>query len=134
MIGDWITSYVSQRAGDVESARPHVVHVHLAIYDLATCSVTIIGRRLRYKTPSSDNANWFASQGIKSLPKAVILAEARENRLCELVDGTLVEHAMAFEESRLAAKLIHDSSDKGCAGIRHARAGPDWPSRRSIAV
>ncbi len=30
--------------------------------------------------------------------KDVIDAEARENRLCELVDGTLVEKAVGFEE------------------------------------
>ena len=47
----------------------------------------------------------------------------RENRLCELVDGTLVEKAMGFEESRLAAELIHlvksylDRNDLGiCVG------------------
>ena len=38
--------------------------------------------------------------------KDVIEAEMRENRLCELVDGTLVEKAMGFEESRLAGRLI----------------------------
>jgi Uma2 family endonuclease len=32
--------------------------------------------------------------------------EARENRLCELVDGTLVEKAMGFNESLLAGALI----------------------------
>jgi hypothetical protein len=36
----------------------------------------------------------------------VVEVEARENRLCELVDGTLVEKAMGFEESRLAAELF----------------------------
>ena len=39
--------------------------------------------------------------------KDVIEAEARENRLCELVDGTLVEKAMGFEESRLAGELLY---------------------------
>ena len=34
--------------------------------------------------------------------KDVIEAEERENRLCELVDGTLVEKAVGFEESRVA--------------------------------
>ncbi len=37
--------------------------------------------------------------------KDVIEAEERENRLCELVDGTLVEKAIGFEESRLAIEL-----------------------------
>jgi Uma2 family endonuclease len=37
----------------------------------------------------------------------VIDIEAREDRLCELVDGVLVEKAMGYEESALAALLIH---------------------------
>jgi hypothetical protein len=37
----------------------------------------------------------------------VIDIEAREDRLCELVDGVLVEKAMGVEESELAALLIH---------------------------
>jgi hypothetical protein len=36
----------------------------------------------------------------------VIEMEARTNRLFELVDGTLVEKAMGFRESMLAAALI----------------------------
>jgi Uma2 family endonuclease len=36
----------------------------------------------------------------------VIRMEQRENRLCELVDGVLVEKAMGFTESRIAAILI----------------------------
>jgi len=36
----------------------------------------------------------------------VLEAEARTGRLCELVDGTLVEKAMGYYESRLAAVLI----------------------------
>jgi Uma2 family endonuclease len=36
----------------------------------------------------------------------VIAAHDRENRLCELVDGTLVEKVMGFDESRFAALLI----------------------------
>jgi hypothetical protein len=39
--------------------------------------------------------------------KDVIEAEARDNRLYELVDGTLVEKAVGFEEARLAARLVH---------------------------
>jgi Uma2 family endonuclease len=53
----------------------------------------------------------------------VIEAEERENRLCELVDGTLVEKAVGFEESRLAIRLGHlvssylDENDRGvCVG------------------
>jgi Uma2 family endonuclease len=37
----------------------------------------------------------------------VIEAEARTDRLCELVDGVLVEKAMGYYESRLAVILIH---------------------------
>jgi Uma2 family endonuclease len=38
--------------------------------------------------------------------KDVLEVEARENRLCELVDGTLVEKAVGFDEARLAARLV----------------------------
>lgn len=38
--------------------------------------------------------------------KDVIEAESRYNRLCELIDGTLVEKALGFYESRLAVILI----------------------------
>ena len=34
-------------------------------------------------------------------------AEARSNRICELIDGTLVEKTMASLESMLAAELIY---------------------------
>ncbi len=37
----------------------------------------------------------------------VIEVEARENRLCELVDGTLVEKAVGFDEARVAARLVY---------------------------
>jgi Uma2 family endonuclease len=36
----------------------------------------------------------------------VIAIHAREKRLCELVDGTLVEKPMGYDESRLAVELI----------------------------
>src|SRR6266481_824184 len=36
----------------------------------------------------------------------VIAVHASEKRLCELVDGTLVEKPMGYEESRLAVELI----------------------------
>jgi Uma2 family endonuclease len=51
----------------------------------------------------------------------VIDIETRENRLCELVDGVLVEKAMGYFESRLAAVLIYyiesflDGRDLGTA-------------------
>ena len=55
--------------------------------------------------------------------KDVIEAEEHEKRLCELVDGTLVEKAMGFEEVRVASQLGHfiqsylDEHDRGiCVG------------------
>jgi Uma2 family endonuclease len=55
--------------------------------------------------------------------KDVLAAEQRENRLCELVDGTLVEKAMGFEESWVALRLGYliglyvDQNDLGvCVG------------------
>src|SRR5271155_3085907 len=50
---------------------------------------------------------WFHPAPGTATEKDVIAAEARENRLCELVDGTLVEKAMGFEESRLAGRLLY---------------------------
>ncbi|MGO9917755.1 MAG: Uma2 family endonuclease [Isosphaeraceae bacterium] len=50
---------------------------------------------------------WFHPAPGRATEKDVIEVEARENRLCELVDGTLVEKAMGFDESRLAVKLSH---------------------------
>ena len=50
---------------------------------------------------------WFHPAPGTATEKDVIEAEERENRLCELVDGTLVEKAMGFEESRLAIELSH---------------------------
>jgi len=50
---------------------------------------------------------WFHPAPGTATEKDVIEAEARENRLCELVDGTLVEKAMGFEEARLAARLVY---------------------------
>ena len=37
----------------------------------------------------------------------LLAAESRSNRICELIDGTLVEKTMASIESALAAALIH---------------------------
>ncbi len=49
---------------------------------------------------------WFHPAPGTATEKDVIEAEVRENRLCELVDGTLVEKAMGFEESRLGGELL----------------------------
>ena len=50
---------------------------------------------------------WFHPAPGTATEKDVIEVEERENRLCELVDGTLVEKAVGFEESRLAVSLVH---------------------------
>jgi Uma2 family endonuclease len=66
---------------------------------------------------------WFHPAPGTATEKDVIEAERRENRLCELVDGTLVEKAVGFEESRLAVRLARlmdtyvDENDLGvCVG------------------
>jgi Uma2 family endonuclease len=66
---------------------------------------------------------WFHPAPGTATEQDVIEAEARENRLCELVDGTLVEKAVGFEEARLATRLGHlvssflDQNDLGiCVG------------------
>jgi Uma2 family endonuclease len=66
---------------------------------------------------------WFHPAPGTATEKDVIEAEERENRLCELIDGTLVEKAMGFEEARLAGRLIYlvnsylEQTDLGiCAG------------------
>src|SRR5271169_5304040 len=48
---------------------------------------------------------WFHPAPGTATEKDVVKAEERENRLCELVDGTLVEKAKGFEEARLALRL-----------------------------
>ena len=48
---------------------------------------------------------WFHPAPGTATEKDVVEAEKRENRLCELVDGTLVEKAMGFEEARVAFRL-----------------------------
>ena len=58
--------------------------------------------------------------------KDVLEAEARHNRLCELVDGVLVEKTMGYEESLLAMLLGYFLTD-GNAGLR--RAAPDFEQR-----
>ena len=56
-----------------------------------------------------------------------IRIEARKNRLCELVDGTLVEKAVGFEESRVAGWLLspHESaiSTRTTSGSASAEGG-----------
>jgi len=66
---------------------------------------------------------WFHPAPGTATEKDVVEAEERENRLCELVDGTLVEKAVGFEEARLALRLGHlissylDQNDLGiCVG------------------
>jgi Uma2 family endonuclease len=66
---------------------------------------------------------WFRPAPGTATEKDVIQAEERENRLCELVDGTLVEKAMGFDESRVAVQLLYlimsylDRNDLGiCVG------------------
>jgi Uma2 family endonuclease len=66
---------------------------------------------------------WFHPAPGTATEKDVIEAEERENRLCELVDGTLVEKAVGFEEARVATRLGHlvstflDQNDLGiCVG------------------
>jgi Uma2 family endonuclease len=66
---------------------------------------------------------WFHPAPGTATERDVIDAEARENRLCELVDGTLVEKAMGFEEARVAIELAYrvksylDQNDLGiCVG------------------
>jgi Uma2 family endonuclease len=50
---------------------------------------------------------WFHPAPGTATERDVLEAEAHENRLCELVDGTLVEKAVGFEEARIAARLVH---------------------------
>ncbi|HEX3449090.1 MAG TPA: Uma2 family endonuclease [Isosphaeraceae bacterium] len=66
---------------------------------------------------------WFNPAPGTATEKDVLDVEARENRLCELVDGTLVEKAMGFEEARVALRLgrlidtFVDQNDLGvCVG------------------
>jgi Uma2 family endonuclease len=54
----------------------------------------------------------------------VVRVEAQQNRLCELVDGTLVEKARGFEEARVASQLGYrirshlEEDDLGiCVGV-----------------
>jgi len=72
---------------------------------------------------------WFHPAPGTATEKDVIEAEERENRLCELVDGTLVEKAMGFEESRLAVRSptwrptwLSKCSTRGTPGRK-------WPAR-----
>jgi len=63
---------------------------------------------------------WFHPAPGTATEKDVVEVEVRENRLCELVDGTLVEKAMGFEESRLAVRLgtlVNSYVDQNDLGI-----------------
>jgi Uma2 family endonuclease len=63
---------------------------------------------------------WFHPAPGTATEKDVIEAEARENRLCELVDGTLVEKAVGFEQGRLAmrlGRLIDTHGDENDLGV-----------------
>jgi hypothetical protein len=55
--------------------------------------------------------------------KDLIEAEARTGRICELIDGVLVEKAMGSFESAVAAALIYFLK----AYLRHHRLGVVWP-------
>jgi hypothetical protein len=66
---------------------------------------------------------WFHPAPGTATEKDVVEAEERQNRLCELVDGTLVEKAIGFDESRLAIELSHV--------IRHP--GPPTQSSTSLS-
>jgi Uma2 family endonuclease len=66
---------------------------------------------------------WIRPAPGTATEKDVVEAEVHGNRLCELVDGTLVEKAMGFEEARVAARLVYlieaylDEHDLGiCVG------------------
>ncbi len=66
---------------------------------------------------------WIQPPPGMATEKDVVDAEEHEKRLCELVDGTLVEKAMGFDEARIAAQLAYlinshlDEDDLGiCVG------------------
>ncbi len=66
---------------------------------------------------------WFDPAPGTATVDDVVRIEDKYNRLCELVDGTLVEKAVGFEESRVALQLGHlinlylDENDRGiCVG------------------
>src|SRR5260370_17318147 len=50
---------------------------------------------------------WFRPVPGTATEQDVIDIEAHENRLCELVDGVLVEKTVGYYESRVAAVLIY---------------------------
>jgi Uma2 family endonuclease len=63
---------------------------------------------------------WFRPAPGTATEKDVLEVEERENRLCELVDGTLVEKAVGFEEARVAlrlGRLIDSYVDQNDLGI-----------------
>lgn len=54
----------------------------------------------------ADRIRTYPSPGTAT-EEDLLAAESRSNRICELIDGTLVEKTMASIESALAAALIH---------------------------
>lgn len=54
----------------------------------------------------ADRIRMYPSPGTAT-EEDLLAAESRSNRICELIDGTLVEKTMASIESALAAALIH---------------------------
>ena len=85
---------------------------------------------------------WFHPAPGTATEKDVIEAEVHENRLCELVDGTLVEKAVGFEQGRLALRLGHlvsaylDENDLGVCvgadGMMRIAPRPGADSRRFV--
>jgi Uma2 family endonuclease len=56
----------------------------------------------------------------------LLAAEPRHDRLCELIDGTLVEKAMGWDESRLAlvlGRLIDEHAERHDLGFAFGEAG-----------
>src|SRR5215210_1094769 len=67
----------------------------------------------------------------------VIEVEAREKRLCELVDGVLVEKPMGFYESRVAAvliQLLENFLDQHDLGIVVGEAGMMRPGMGLVRI
>ncbi len=65
--------------------------------------------------------------GTATVKDVIRLCDREPKRLCELIDGVLVEKAMGHEESRLAARLIHvlgNYLDEHDLGIVSGADGP----------
>lgn len=70
--------------------------VHLTVADLIERLGDIPAERI-----------WLNPAPGTATEKDVLAAHDRENRLCELVDGVLVEKAMRYKEAVIAGVLIH---------------------------